>query len=165
MQTGSHWNHQTTPAIGTAIAGFMRMAMHSWTSKALASPAHHLLDWWSFSKENERADVERPVDEAYRGTPPIDVLEGRTQRYTSSPDRRVPPGPAHGASHARPNPEEPPQLPAADIVQNPGRHHNWPCHLRDGWASGDGAGTWKSAILADHGSLQWLRPPDGHLSQ
>lgn len=85
----------------------------AWTdkhsSKALASPAHRHLDWWSFSQENERADVERPVDEANRGNPPLDVLEGRTQRYTSSPDRRIPPSPAHGASHTQPNPEDPPQ--------------------------------------------------------
>lgn len=108
MQTGSHRNHQTTPTIGTAIAGPIRRAMRRWRSKGLAFPPHHPLDWWSFSMENERADAEHPVNKANRGNPPIDVLEGRTQRYTSSPDHQLPPSPAHGASQTRPNPEDSP---------------------------------------------------------
>ena len=116
--------------------------------------------------ENERVDIERPVDEANRGNPPIDVLVSRTERYTGPPDRRVPSGPAHGASQDRPNPEDPPQLPAGDIVQNPGQHLNWPCHLRDGWASGDVTGTWTSNRRRQFGrTMARLAPPDGHLSQ
>lgn len=167
MQTGSHWNQQTSLAIGTAIVGPIRRAMHRWTSKALASPTHHHLDWWSFSQENERADVERPVDEANRGNLPLDVLEGRTQRYTSSPDRRIPPSPAHGASHTRPNPEDPPQTAGGRYCAESGAAS--PLALSSTLMAGHPGTSLALGCRTEVGNLDgpWLAwlPPGGHLSQ